>query len=629
MGLAQIGPAQRGALTEGHGARLRLDLAAQCVTVVVVGGEGVRDVDVTLLDPSGKALAHDTTRDAQATVRACVDVSGEYVAVVQMVAGAGSFVAAAWSSGAASLASGASGVSDAHGAPDASDVKGDGTCASPLALTPGSTTGTTTSGESGHYGSCARNEARELVYKLEVTDRQRVVVDVAAQFDSVVYLRKGDCGDRSAEIACNDDAPNADRSKIDVTVDPGTYYVFVDGLNREAGPFRMTAVLEDVPLLADVCRRARMLLPGAPIAATTQGGFDNANASCGRGARGLDAPYRFDLGQRARVRITEHSDEVVPVVHLRRVCTDEPSEVACADTGVGSDDATFVGVLNAGSYTVFADTRDREASGRYTLRAESAPELGTGAPGDGCGDAIPLTGSEKVTGDTFVARDDVAGKCGGAGAPDVLYRVELARRSRVSARIDDEEGRHVLHLARTCGDRGSELACATHLDEALPAGVYFLAVDGLTADGFGRYVLDFRVRDIGGQETACKNPPLLALGQRVSAATSGAGDKFATSCGGRDDAQASPDRVYKIVLASRSRVLLELTTPGWDGVLALRRSCVDVGATPRASEIECNNDADGPNKSRLSTMLEAGTYYVVVDGHGAASEGPFTLEYKR
>lgn len=26
--------------------------------------------------------------------------------------------------------------------------------------------------------------------------------------------------------------------------------------------------------------------------------------------------------------------------------------------------------------------------------------------------------------------------------------------------------------------------------------------------------------------------------------------------------------------------------------------------------------------------LEAGTFYVVVDGHGQGEEGPFTLEYK-
>jgi hypothetical protein len=629
MGLVQIGPAQHGVLREGQSARLAVDLAPQCVTLVVVGGEAVRGLDVALLDPSGKVIGHDATHDQKAVLRACVDVSGEYVAIVHMTAGAGTYVAAAWSGGGDASAGDASGLSLTSDAASTVDAKGAGTCASPIAVTAGSTTGTTAAGESNHYGSCAKNDARELVYKLEIKDRQRVVVDVAAQFDSVVYLRKGSCEDAGAEVACNDDAPNADRSKVDVTLDPGTYFVFVDGLSREAGAFRMSVALQDVPLLLDVCRRARVLTPGAPATvATTQGGFDNANASCGQGARGHDVPYRLDLGQRARVRITQHSDEVQPVVHLRRVCEGEPSEVACADTGLGSEEATFVGVLPKGAYTVFADTRDRDATGRYTLRAETAPEQGTSAAGDGCGDAIALVGNEKVSGDTFFAKDDVSGSCGGSGAPDVVYRLELARRSRVSARFDDEESRHVLHLARRCGDRGAELACATHLDESLAAGVYFLAVDGLGADGFGRFDLDVRVRDIGSQEAACKNPPHLTLGQRVSATTSGAGDRFATSCGGKDDTQASLDRVYKLVLAARARVRLELTTPTWDGVLALRRSCADAGASARASEIACNNDADGPSKSRIDTTLEAGTYFVVVDGHGPASEGAFTLDYK-
>jgi len=76
VGLAQVGPIQRGSLGAGREARLPLELAAQCTTVVALGGAGVVDLDATLLDPDGKAVAHDTTRDPQAVVHACVDRAG-------------------------------------------------------------------------------------------------------------------------------------------------------------------------------------------------------------------------------------------------------------------------------------------------------------------------------------------------------------------------------------------------------------------------------------------------------------------------------------------------------------------------------------------------------------------------
>jgi hypothetical protein len=51
----------------------------------------------------------------------------------------------------------------------------------------------------------------------------------------VLYVRKDDCTDLEAEVACNDDVGHERRSHIDEVLDPGTYFVFVDGLANEAG----------------------------------------------------------------------------------------------------------------------------------------------------------------------------------------------------------------------------------------------------------------------------------------------------------------------------------------------------------------------------------------------------------
>ncbi|HSO39525.1 MAG TPA: hypothetical protein VLT33_43665 [Labilithrix sp.] len=632
MGLAQVGPIQQGSLAEGRETRMRVDLLAQCTTIVAIGGPGVRDLEVSLLDPDDKPVAHDTTKEPQATLRTCPASAGHYTLVVKMAAGAGDFVAASWAGGGLVPAGTAAAASAAVAG------SGAGTCESPLLLAPGLTVGNTRRGEAENAGGCASSDSKELVYKLEVTRRQRVSIEVDPQFDSVLYVRKDECGETDSEIACNDDATagagkrgaSSRGSRIDEVLEPGTYFVFVDGYGAETGPFKMDVQIADVPTLADACRQIRPL-GSAKISATLTGSFDHAHASCGADAKGPDALHRFDLNARSRVRITEHSADFTPAVHLRKQCADEHSEVACADSGIKADEATWAGVLDPGSYVLFADSADKDARGRYTLETELGPEAGTGVRGDACGDALTLGLSERaVEGDTFAARDDLGGKCGGQGAPDVVYRFDLPRRSRVTARFAEQESAHTFVMMKSCTDRASEIACGPIVDEVLAPGVYYLAVDGAAADALGRYTFAFLARDVSAQEGACRAPPTLVDGQTVSGTTVNAGDKFTTSCAGREDQQASADRLYKLTLGARAKVKLVLTTPTWDGVLAIRKSCLDPprSTLARTNEAACNNDFQDTRHAKIEATLEAGTYFVVVDGHLARNEGAYTLELK-
>ena len=186
----------------------------------------------------------------------------------------------------------------------------------------------------------------------------------------------------------------------------------------------------------------------------------------------------------------------------------------------------------------------------------------------------------------------------------------------------------MLSLQRSCGDKSTEVACAADIDEVLPAGTYFLSVDGKTAHDFGKYKLDWKVEDTAVLEAACNRAATLAPGQTVTGNTKGLSHKFTTSCGGRPDDQGSPDTVYRVNVPARQHAKLELTTPQHDGVLAIRRAC---GSGPRAgnnSDIQCNMRADDTHHTRLDLMLDPGTYYVVVDGHGALQSGPFSLTYQ-
>ena len=619
MGLAQIGPIQQGALAEGQAARVTLQLPLGCVTVAAVGGDGMHDVDAALLDPRGVSVAHDTTTEPQAVLRACLEAADTYVLVVKAASGAGPWVAAAWAGG---LPGGA--------ASSAAALEPNGTCEAPIPLAGGAVSGSTSRGEHDNAGSCSPSDSRELVYRLDVSRRQRVTVEVEARFDSVLYIRKDDCGDASAEVDCNDDGPDRTHSRIERVLDPGTYFVFVDGYGQESGTFKMNVTMADVLALAEMCRKAPSLSSGVVQTATTVGLADDARATCGNGAQGADAAWRAEIPTRSRVRIVEHSDEVAPIVHVRRACADEQSEVACGESGGAPGDAAVAGVFDAGSYTVLADARERDSTGRYTLLLDTAPLAGTGVPGDGCGDAAPLgAGSAgSVMGDTFAARDDVSGTCGGAGAPDVIYRVEVPRRSRFVASLDGEEAPHVLVLWRRCADRAAEVTCGRAVDEILAPGSYYIAVDGASAEAFGRFALGWALRDLTGQGVACGAAPTLVDGRALSATTLGATDKFVTSCGATDASQSGPDRVFKIVLPARSTVRIDVTATSFDATVALRKACADGSGSIGDAELGCESDADAAHRTSIERSLEAGTYWVVVDGQSPNDRGPFTVEYR-
>jgi len=624
MGLAQVGPIHEGMLAEAREARVALELPAGCVTIVAIGGEGVRDIDAALLDSRGSSIAHDTTAEPQAVLRSCLESADTYALVVRVASGAGPWVVATWVGGAAN---GAPSVT-AAGALAAPEAKG--TCEAPIPLVPGTVSGSTRHGEHENTGSCSPSDSREIVYELNVTERQRIAVEVEAHFDSVLYIRKDDCSDANAEVDCNDDSPDRTRSRVERVLDPGRYYVFVDGYGDDSGLFKMTVTATDVLALADVCHRAGVLASGVMQNGSTEGMADDARATCGGGAEGADAVWRVDLASRSRVRLIEHSDDVTPVVHVRRACGDEQSETACGESGAAAGDAAVTGIWDSGTYWVFADGHERDSTGRYTLLLETSPPAGSGTKADGCGDAAPFPAgaSGTIAGDTFDARDDVAGSCGGGGSPDVVYRLDVARRSRFVASLDDEEAPHVIVLSRRCGERSAEAACGRSIDEVLAPGTYFVAADGSSPEAFGRFTLKWGLRDLAGQPTACSKAPVLLNGRTVDGTTVGAGDKFAPSCAANDTGASGPDRVFKFAVAARSQVRLVVTAAAFDAAVELRRACGDGVGGPALPELACETEADGSHRVTLERWLEAGTYWVVVDGRSPNDQGPFTIEYR-
>jgi hypothetical protein len=600
MGLVPAGPVQRGTLVQGEASRMRLTLPAGCATIVAVGADGTGNLDAALFDAKARPLAHAPIPGPTATLHVCLDAPDTYALVVRGTGRGGAFVVAAWV-----------GASATVGQPLAAL----GTCRSPIPLSRGLTTGSTTLGASRNTGSCGGADSREVVYEFDVTRRQRVTFEAEGDFDTVLYLRRDDCEDAAAEVGCDDDSTDNRHSRLERVLEAGRYFLFVDGYDKATGPFKLAARAADAPLAVGDCHDGPALVDGVVNYGTALQDADGTAGACG--ARTTGSGWRLSLPARSRVRIVEHTEDGVPALHVRRVCGDERSEIACSESGSSGGDATIVGVLDRGNYGVFADWRERRSEAKYALSVQTAPPEGTRVVGDDCDDAVDLAdrSSGEVDGDTFQARNDVSGSCGGDDAADVVYRLDVPQRSRLEASLDAEEARHVLIAWKRCGDAQTEVACGSVIREVVEPGRYFLAVDGLSPEAFGAFHLTWTLDDVSGQDRACSLAEALVSGRSTTGSTP---DKhaFFTRC---RPGFSSAERLYKLVLAQRAHVRLRVSSAA-DVVISLRATCADGFKSPPA-ELACT-----PRSSILQRFLDAGTYWVLVSGR-AGARNDFKIEY--
>jgi len=115
----------------------------------------------------------------------------------------------------------------------------------------------------------------------------------------------------------------------------------------------------------------------------------------------------------------------------------------------------------------------------------------------------------------------------------------------------------------------------------------------------------------------CDSPTNLLSGGTFTGTTCVASNDYTAGCG---NSAQSPDVVYQLDLSQRSMVVVDTCTgTTWNTVVHLRGDGCAGGY-----EVACSNDACG-EQSRIEVAVDAGTYYVIVDGFGTGNSGPFTL----
>jgi hypothetical protein len=671
IGWAQTGPVHEGHLDAGGEARLTSRLSAGACYAFVGFGDGIEDLDVRLFDEGGTEVAHETAHDRQATLQFCAEREGDYVLVVRAEGGGGRYRVGTWSGGGmsapAALARGTSLVGPRGLFGGGAGGGGGNSCASPLPLQMGQPIQGNTSGNASSIDpACARNGGPEQVYTFRLDQRRLIHAVLQSSFDGVLYLRRECTG---PDIECNDDAGSTQRSEISTALDPGTYFLVVDGFGPGAsGAYELVVSASDAPTVENVCRDAQPLVSGRPVQGTTANSMDTFTATCAGGARSPEQAYRLEVQQRSRLRVRHETTEHDGSLHIRRECASATSEIACDDDFGDNRHSLITTVVDPGTYFVFADGYAQAQGGPFTLQADLSPEGAGGALGDNCAAPQPLaTGAQQV--DTFAANDDFSGSCGGAGAADVVHRIEVRERTRLRVSFERPEFNGVAYLLQRSCERGAqELACAAFsrgdagrggpvpspmaqafggpgpsatmpprvpgrppvapppqatgaaIDTVLAPGTYFLVVDGSQADAFGAVGMQVTMEDPAAAERMCREAPLLQTGRATTGSTAGQPDRFHGSCA---NGTASGDRLYRIQLRRRSLVRVSMESPEFDGALYLRRDCAS-----ESSEVACNDDSSDQRHSLVEATLDAGTYYVVVDGFGSGNEGNFTLTYE-
>ncbi|MDP3274105.1 MAG: hypothetical protein Q8Q09_02850 [Deltaproteobacteria bacterium] len=617
LGFSRVGTTEdktiaRGA-TVSHPAPLR---AGQCYRVVALATESTMDLELALYAPDGRRTSESLTSGTGSSLSYCASNDGVFRAAVSARAGQGTYIFGVWEL-------------DAERSGAARDR---GTCVNPLPLVAGGDViGSLTTARDNAAGRCVAGRNPDVVHVLDLERRQRVQLRATGTSTMALYVRRSCAGGgEGAEafegptLACNV-SREGEPALVDTTLDPGRYYVIVEGVGDGVrGAYTLASSEVESVDATDVCTRSTALEPGTLVVGNTSEASDVLHGTCASSRfPGPDQTYSLRVTEPSRVRVNVEAEGGWDTgVYLRSACTEASTEIACNDDYNDRGHSRISRILPAGNYSVTVDGFAQDARGVYSLGVERAPVDGATGPGDQCSNAFAIAPGESRAGDTFAARDDVQLRCGGRG-PDQLFRFVLPRRALVratllSASLGTASAAISLGITRGCAAR-DELYCArdTHLDAVLAAGTYYLVVDSESPDVFGDYSVQLDAEDAEPTERACRDAQPLALGARASGTTAGQSDRLHASCG---RGAASPDVVYSLQIERAGRLSVELRTPTFEGVVSVRSACERQG-----TERGCALRSDG-NSARVNLAVEPGRYFVIVDGFDRGRSGTFELE---
>jgi cysteine-rich repeat protein len=244
---------------------------------------------------------------------------------------------------------------------------------------------------------------------------------------------------------------------------------------------------------------------------------------------------------------------------------------------------------------------------------------------------VAIGSDTTVTGDPSLAMDAAQGKCGGGGAPEIVYAVTPAMTGVLVATMVGLDGGDPVLYARS-GDclNGAELACS---DSSMAGGTETLIVPVtageviyLFADGFmgtmGKFSLNLHMQTGAPGDTCPGNTVSIDMGtdQTLSGNTAAAGSHYVGK-GLCTTSTVTKDVVYAVTPATDGTLFVVLD-PTYDGQLYARSGSCTTGL-----QIGCSEVGGAGIAESISFPVVAGTKYsVFADGKGG-SAGPYEITF--
>lgn len=501
-------------------------------------------------------------------------------------------------------------------------------CADPLDVSAGGVFVVDTTGLGSEYtlgclgapGSGVRRRDFVLTFTLE----EARDVQIQAQGASVVTAigLRTQCAVTASELECRSGFPALVRRRA---LEPGTYYAIVsaDAAAEVVVSVEMTEAT--TPPSNETCATAQDIGSGGRITGTTVDVADDITTRCG----GLLAPelvYSFTIESEQDVRITASTPGDEPLTwELRGAACDDASVLRCSS---GAPAIGRVHQLEPGTYYIVVEGPSY-AEVDFTLDVELLDPTPP-PPGDSCRSPIPLELGVPTRGTLLDLQDDLTTSCG-FNARDIVYSFELEERRDVTIEIGEATTSFNASIRAACDDASTQLRCArgapvrTRMRD-LAAGTYYVVVESFLGTSFTITANDSEPVtpvEVSGNETCETAYEIPETGGVFIGNTTIFLDDLQANCG---DQARSGDAVFRLVLPARRRVTIDTGGSGFDTVLHLHRDTDGSGTCTSRAEIACDDDSGDGSASFIDRTLDAGTYFIVVDGWGMSSSGAYTLE---
>ena len=227
-----------------------------------------------------------------------------------------------------------------------------------------------------HNTACsASRDAPDVRFYFSLTSRTALQFSTeGSDYNTTLTLYRAD----NSRITCNDDASGiGNRSRFERTLDPGDYYVVIDGDNgSDSGDYRLSiasAIGEDQATaydLGDLTNTWRQL-----SGTTDPMRDDYSNGSCfgGNSTSAEDAVFKFTLSQKSHIVITS---EGTSFNNILRLYNESFSELYCNNGNNGNLDGDIASIfqeLDAGTYYFMIEGSNGD-DGNYKIGVGAWPD---------------------------------------------------------------------------------------------------------------------------------------------------------------------------------------------------------------------------------------------------------------